>query len=332
MPYVDNYKQVLDKHEVDYDIINWDRFHIETTNELTYRDAKIGHSRNLIDYYKFKRFISKKISEKKYEKIIVFGIQLAFFLQPLLKDYKNKYILDIRDYNRVIRFFNIKIAINNSTFTVLSSPGFKKWLPNTEKYVLNHNTRIEELKDIDANLGLDNNRINISYIGTIRDFNINLKLINSLKNNKNFNLYFHGDGIINGEIEDYIQKNKINNVYLTGRYKREEEANLYSRSHFINVLIPDTDINSKTLLPNRLYNAVIYGKPILTYEGTYLSELVFKTKLGLVLNTFDGIDKQIQNYLNEFNKEKFKKYRADYLKRVVQDNMFFKEKLLDFVK
>ena len=47
MPYVDNYEKVLKENNIDYTIINWDRFQIEDANsEFKYRDKKIGHQKN----------------------------------------------------------------------------------------------------------------------------------------------------------------------------------------------------------------------------------------------------------------------------------------------
>ena len=50
MPYVDNYTKILDEINVDYSVINWDRFKIEKDREFVYRDSKIGHQRNFLDY------------------------------------------------------------------------------------------------------------------------------------------------------------------------------------------------------------------------------------------------------------------------------------------
>ena len=334
MPYLDNYREVLNKCEANYDIINWDRFHIEPSeNPLTYRDAKVGHTRNLLDYYKYKRFVVNKLKSKKYDKIIVFGIQLAFFLKSLFKKYKNKFILDIRDYNKVISYFDIKKVVNYSAFTVISSPGFKKWLPLSGKYITNHNTRVdfvEDLTDMNFQREIDK-KINLSYIGTIRDLNINMKLISSLKNNKRFNLYFHGEGIINKEIEAYLKDKEISNAFLTGRYNREDEDELYANGDFINVLIPNTDINSQTLLPNRLYNAVNCGKPIITFKGTFVAQLVLDNNLGLVIDSFIDLDKQIERYLSSFDEEIYKKNRFRFLNNVISENKSFNMGLINFI-
>jgi hypothetical protein len=112
MPYMYNYTDILDAIGINYFIINWDRFGIEEQNILTYRDNKVGHKRSLLDYYKYCRFISTLLNGHSHDKVIVFGIQLSFLLQRLLlKRYRLNYILDIRDYNRVIDYFDFVVGV-----------------------------------------------------------------------------------------------------------------------------------------------------------------------------------------------------------------------------
>ncbi len=334
MPYVDNYVTILKENNADYTIINWDRFGIEEKTEFTYRDRKVGHQRSFFDYCRYKQFIVKHLKEVKYEKIIVFGIQLTFFLKNiLLKNFKRNYIIDIRDYNKIINYFNINMLIDNSSFTVLSSEGYKEWLPNSNKYIINHNTQIKFLDDIGCSeINFNKDKINIAYIGAIRDYQVNVDLINSLRNNNWIDIYFHGEGNINEDIQKYIDSNSIKNVYLTGRYIREDEEKLYTASDLINVLRYNDGVNNKTALPNRLYNAVIYGKPMLAYHGTYLADIIQKYNLGLVLSSFDNITEILKDYFINFNQEKYYESRHEFLNYVITQNRLFNEKLESFIK
>lgn len=332
MPYVDNYIKVLDENNVNYTIINWDRFGIEEISEFTYRDNKVGHQRNFFDYYSYYKFVINLLDNKYFDKIIIFGLQMTFFLNRYLsKNYKHKYIIDIRDYNKILKFFNPTEAIENSIFTVISSPGYKLWLPQGDKYIVNHNTQINSLEALrQADVRLKDEEINVAYIGAIRDYDVNINFINSLKNSKNIKLFFHGEGVINEDIKKHINENSINNVWLTGRYNKEEEG-LYIKTDLINVLVPNNDVNSKTLLPNRLYNAVLYGKPVIAFEGTYLSKVIKEYNLGLILDSFERAEDKINNYLKDFDEEKYRKGRIIFLEKVLRDNEKFKAKIKEFI-
>jgi len=333
MPYVSNYEKILKESNVDYTIINWDRFQIEDRSAYKYRDKKIGHKRNYYDYLKYKKFVLEKLNEIKYDKLIIFGLQLSYFLKAfLLKNHKGKYIIDIRDYNQIIKFFNIKKLIENSAFTVISSPGYRLWLPSCQNYIINHNTQINSIKELKPVIIKSKyKKISIACIGAIRDHDINIAFINSLKNNDNIKIYFHGQGDINKDITNHIIVNKINNVMLTGKYNKQDEIELYSKSDLINLLRYNDGINNRTALPNRLYNSPIYGKPILAYKGTLLSELVEKYKLGLVIDSFVGIEDKIYSYLNNFNKLEYEEGRISFLSEVIAINQLFVEKVKKFV-
>ena len=333
MPYVSNYKNILNQNNVNCSVINWDRLQIENMDrEYKYKDKKIGHQRNYFDYLKYKHFIIKILNEKKYDKLIVFGFQLSHFLKKyLIKMYEGKYVIDIRDFNKVLKYSNPKKLIVCSSFTVISSPGYKKWLPESDKYVINHNTQmdsLEELRDID--IKTDKQEINISNVGATRDSEVNIELINALSNNESINIYYHGEGLANRDINNHIKKNKIKNVLLTGRYNKENEEALYMKSNLINVLKQNNGINDANSLPNRLYNAVQYGKPMIALKGTYLAEQIKKYKLGLILSSFDDIEEKINRYLEEFSEIEYNEGRCLFFKRILIDNQYFAEKLKEF--
>lgn len=334
-PYIDNYLEILDEIQIQYDIINWDRFCIEEKIEtIKYRDTKKGHKRNYIDYLKYSKFILNILDKNKYDKIIVFGIQLTFFLSDLLvRNLKDNFIIDIRDYNKTLYFFNIKKVIESSFCAVISSPAYMEWLPKSNKYVINHNTKIKSLNELKSiSSFFEKESIIISNIGALRDYKININFINSLKNKNKYLLYFHGEGDINYKLKTFVKNNNISNVIITGRYERNIEESLYNQSDFINVLRYNDGINNKTALPNRLYNSLIYGKPVLAFKGTYLANIVNEYGIGLVLESFMDIEEKISYYLRNFDVKTYELGRRRFFEVVLEENNKFENKLIEFIK
>jgi len=335
LPFVGNYEDILKENNANFTIINWDRLHVEDdSNRFTYRDKKVGHKRNYFDYLIFKKFVMKKLNERKFDKIIVFDIPLLHFLEKyLIKNYREKYIIDIRDYHKIKMFTNMKKLIENSSFVVISSDRYKVWLPLSDKYVINHNTRIKSLRELrPTNCKKDYKEIRIACIGAISQLDTNISFINSLKNIKNIKLFFHGEGVANKYIVSHIKKNRINNVWVTGRYYNEQEESLYMDADLVDVLVPNNEINSKTCLANRLYKATLYGKPIITLKGTYLGEKVEKYSLGLVLDSFDGIEDKINSYLRKFDIDMYEQGRNAFFESVIKENHEFEMKVEEFIK
>lgn len=333
MPYVTNYEKILKANNIDYTIINWDRFHIEDHNEENkYRDKKIGHQRNYYDYYKYQKFLLKQLNENLYDKLIIFGLQLGHFLKSyLINNFKGKYIIDIRDYHKIIKFFNVKELIDRSDFTVISSPGYKQWLPKNFEYVINHNTIVNALEELQQSNNIFNNdKLIISYIGSLAHYKSNIEFINQIKSSNHFTVIFHGDGMINNSIEKYIRENNIRNVEVYGRYQKHEEKELYAAANLINTFLDNENINSKTCLTNRLYNSVIYGRPLLALSNSYLAEQIDKYKLGLVLDSFEDMDGKIMNYIKQFDSQEYEKGRISFFKMVINENEHFRKRLGNF--
>ncbi len=333
MPYVDNYEVILKANEINYTIVNWDRFSIEKESEFIYRDKKIGHQRNYFDYYKYYRFVLKILKNNRFDKVIVFGLQMAYFLNKyLIKNYKGNYIIDIRDYNKIIKIFNPAKIIKNSAVTVISSPGYKQWLPESKKYIVNHNTIVSSIHQLrDVNRVKNYKKIIISYIGSLTNYDVNIAFIKSLKNINRFQLQFYGDGIINKDLQNYIENSKISNVSLSGRYERHEELRLYANATLINMVLYNDHINNRTCLANRLYNSALYGKPMIALEGTYLSEIIKQYNLGVILKSFNNTEEGITNYLANFNLEEYNYGRKAFFEKVIEENQYFRDVLYAFI-
>lgn len=335
MPYVSYYESVLRGHGANYGLINWDRLHIEDDRELTYRDCKRRIRRNFFDYTKFSKFVTSKLLEYEYEKVIIFGIESSFFLKQIIENcYPNRFVLDIRDDHKIRPFSNIGKMVDIACFTALSSPGYKEWLPSSDKYVICHNSaanRLDDLARVDANWS-NKGQITIANIGSIAQARVQMDFIEALKNREHIVVKFHGEGAASGTVKEHVARHRITNVEFTGRYTREEEESLYLGADMINVLLYTDSVNNRTALPNRLYNAAMYGKPLLALEGTFLSRVIREYSLGLVVSSFKGIEESIWEYISSFDVQRYEDGRVSFFKRVIKDNKEFRECLKEFVE
>ena len=73
----------------------------------------------------------------------------------------------------------------------------------------------------------------------------------------------------------------------------------------ISVIYDNHGINNLTLLPNRLYNGLIYGKPLIAMNGTYLADIMKDYQVGLVLNKIENIESELIDYVNTFDRKNY---------------------------
>ena len=128
MPYFNNYYEILAAQNIELIVFCWNRFNLAERDTFIYfKDNKTSMQRGFLDYRKYVNFIIRELSRREVDRIVIFGIQLTFFMDKfLIENYKRKYIIDIRDFNKVYRFKSFKPAFRNSFINVVSSKGFLK--------------------------------------------------------------------------------------------------------------------------------------------------------------------------------------------------------------
>lgn len=335
-PYINYFIDALKFKNVEFDFISWDKEGIEEKG-IKFK-VKMSNKSNFIKkiyyYYMFTKFAEEKLKQKEYDYIILHTLQLGIFLQKFLyRNYRKRYFMDIRDYSILSIFKRSLIKLlKNSKQNFISSEGFKEWLPKNIDYIISHNTKFEN-KDIIKNKNIilnKNKKLRFSTIGTLRDKEVTLKLIDSLKNSLKIDLYFFGDGPLSSD----LQRISLNNLKCYGRYKKEEEEEIYKTSDLINIILPINNINSKTLMPNRFYNALKFGKIIVTTEGTYLGKIVKRYNLGIVINLEKIYD--LENYIirgiEEIDWQKYSNGKLEIINKIKKDSNDFEKSLQQIIE
>lgn len=342
-PYVGNYTKIFNKEHIEYDIICWNRENeYESSSEKIvfnyYSPESTKLSKKILDYRKFKAFVGEYLKKRQYDYLIVHDMVLAVFLFKELKRKKFKYIFDIRDYSPIYPFTRglIKKIIHNSLFTTISSPGYLKWLPSNEEYVLDHNIRDIPNEDYSndrkfSNKYVNNNKLlTVLTIGQIRDFSVNSKLIDALANNKDIKLLFAGNGNEKERLEEYA-KRVANNAEFLGEYKKVDEQEIVKSADVLNILLP-RGVAFDTPLSNRFYLALLLKKPIITNNYNLHADYVKKYKLGIVIDSIDDLYNELMKYFQNFNHKEFIENCNIILSQIQNDKENFENRLTKGIK
>lgn len=339
-PYINYYTNILDRMDISYDICAWNRYrnnYIKRNNLYVFTTkGRNSAIKKVFGYLNYRKYILKHVRNHAYDHVVVFTITSAFFLNRLLTiNFKHKYIFDIRDYSSLLRFRYVKKVLKNilsmSYANVISSPGFRYWLPHDFKYTISHNVAVDNLSYTDTNNICPSEKIKILTIGALRDSKSNIELIKSLGDNSHFFLQFTGRGSATPIIQEYINLHKLNNAIVTGQYNKADEGAIVKEFDMINILLPHNMV-SDYLMSNRFYLSVVYGKPMIVNNNCTQAYFVKKYNLGVIIDNKDDIAKIIKEYWNYFDVLKYNKGRADFLNIIKNDERKFKMMLENFIE
>ncbi len=341
MPYIQKYEKILREKNIEYDITCFDRDAngISTHEENIYTfHRRMGTIKwkKVIPYFKYIAYVKKIIKNGQYDKLIVLTTVPAVLLNKiLLKRYNQKYIFDFRDYSyEKYSFYKCLVdrIVANSFCTFISSKGFMHYLNPNEKINIIHNISNAEAV-IDKALPIDIQNIVIGFVGYVRYYDINTALIECLREHPNIRIEYYGAMYDDCDLVSYVRENHIQNVKFGGRYQNEEKPEIYRNMTFINSIY---SLNSKEVayaIPNRLYDAALYKKPIIVTNRTYLAEVVTKYGLGMVIDVFeDDVYGKIIEYSKKFNMDEFTWNCHRFLEEVEKDERLFIKKINLFIR
>lgn len=335
-PFVAIYTELLNSWDISYDIIYWDKSGEEEERDFTFK-GKVGSNpiAKLRGYYKFGKFIKSILRKEKYSKVIVFSSQIGVFLSSYLKrHYNNRYIFDFRDLsieqNKVF-LMPFKQLLSNSFANVISSPGFKRWLPSGADYIISHNFNPSEVKKAIDSDSYCNNQfpLEVLTIGGIRDFQSNSSIISALSNKSNFSIRFVGRGPAAESLEKFAKSLNTLNIEFCGYYKKEEEPNYITSATFMNIYYPQTRLHSSSL-SNRFYNSIIYRRPMIVTKGQIQGDYCEKYNLGVSISDTDNLDQKLLGWIKETDQVEYNNNCISLLKKFLEDYKIFRDTFFSF--
>lgn len=305
-PFYYRYENILKEENVEFDLIIWNRENIKESNSATnvYEYGKIDRANNknplkILKFIGFSKYVKKILKQNKYDKVIfvgTYGCAVAFCSNFLVKNYRNKMWIDIRDdlYEWFKPYFRAqKNSILASYATTISSHKYTVFLPEHYYYYMhNIDPMAQTLKEIYKHS--DDSTIRISFIGNVRYFDQNKKLLTLLKNDRRFKMQYFGSG--SDDLKDYCAVNGIENVEFYGRFNQKDTIKFYEKTDIINNIYGNDTLNLKTALSNKLYYGLLFKLPILVSSNTYMEDLVNKFDIGYVFENDESFADNLYNW------------------------------------
>lgn len=337
-PYIQYHINLLQENKVEFIILNVesDKGDKMLDNQIIFdHPYKKGLFNKINRIIKGLKYVHSNTKKFNCEKIIIAPTRTGIRLFPYLYlFFKNKYILDIRDFTKedkfIFKYIENKV-IENSYLTLISSKGFYSFIDKSDKVVNIHNLPAKYTLEKYPKK-INRSDIVIGSVGMTAYFKENNALIRKLANHPEIQLHYYGIITDEWNIDEYLRENvQIKNMHFFGKFKNEEKKSLYKKITFINNIYGCDSINARTLTANRLYDAAIYKIPIIVSKGTYLSQIVEEYGLGFSIDVFnDDVNLEINNFIDNFKIEEFNRNCEKFMNFIVQEQNHVNKMLIDF--
>ena len=200
--------------------------------------------------------------------------------------------------------------VKNAKFTLLTSEGFKGFL-NQKKgnYIIQPNKVNKKIYNVERKvLDLKNNHIVFSFVGSIR-YESMMRFAEVI--GKKFPHHeFHFYGVANvSSTQKKIDEltSKYSNVKLFGAFKSPDDfEKIYSTVDVVVTTYGNESLNERILDPNKLYEGILFCKPLIATQGTFLAKQVDKYKCGIVIDS--STEESICNAIEKIKIDDLNKY------------------------
>lgn len=256
-----------------------------------------------------------------------FGFLESFFLRSA----KVPYVYEISDiaYSggvlgriRPVLYRIDQMLVKHSVFTLMTSEGFKKYLNVKDaNIVIQPNKVNRKLVGCERNtLNLRENKFIFSFVGSIRYDPILrfAKVVGERFPQHEFHFY----GVANVEYTKNVLielTSNYKNIKLFGAFKNPESLeDIYNKVDVV-VSTYGLSLNERILDPNKLYEGILFCRPIVVTEGTFLADQVRKFQCGFEIDS--STEESIAEFVISLSSEKVNSVSAR--EKLINDDFLF---------
>lgn len=349
----EKYLHYFDDNNIDYTIIGWDRngISVQRKNTIYYRRKvgfAIGGLKAAINRLYWFRYVIKTLVGFKDKPEFIHACDLdCAFPAVLYKIFfnKNAFILfDVFDWmshdvaaeshlliKKVIELME-GFTLHHSDKLFICEEERKQQIPNSEKYsidVLPNIPMVDNMEKICVAEDLykfSNNLITLSYVGGLGGGR-NIDELLELAKNKKINLLIAGYG--NSDLESKCANlNEQDNVKYFGRVEYFDGLRIMYNSDVIYAMYCKRIKNHIFAAPNKYYESLMLGKPLITTAGIIVADKVNKYDTGYAIEEeysdlvklIDSIDINDARQKGERAKKIWDEYYSTYLVNFLNQN------------
>lgn len=189
-----------------------------------------------------------------------------------------------------------EIIYKNSKHVIALSPGMQegvvKYIPKEKTSMISNMSKKDEFWPRERNielirqLGLQENSFKLIHFGSLGKANGAHTIVESARLMKDINdveFLFVGGGSTEMELVELVKKYQLNNVKFLGRFPMKEVSEIVNFSDVSIISFLDLPI-LYTNSPNKLFDSLSAGKPIIVNSAGWTKDIVENYKCGFYVN------------------------------------------------
>lgn len=304
----------------DVHILAWDRDTDvrETQAEIQVADVTVPITRlgykasfgegmkNIKAYLKFQFHMRKWLKKNEFDIVHACDFDTAFFSLGVVRGKKKKFVFDVFDFiagepknlfQKIIRLAQIRI-INKADATIICTEERVKQIRGSKprKLVVIHNTPATEQIGVESFLLPETDKVKIAYIGILQDHRLLKELAQAVAQAENIELHMGGFG----KYEEFFTQmsEKHQNINFYGRLTYDKALALEKECDIMLAIYKPTIENHRFAAPNKFYESLMLGKPVIMVKNTGMSKVVQENDIGVLIEYseegfIDGVNELI---------------------------------------
>ena len=212
------------------------------------------------------------------------------FIYHVLDYYIEGHILSIKMLNPIVEFFEIRV-INAAAVTIICTEKRREQISKASprKLYVIHNTPDAMLQINESFILKSNNaKTKIAYVGGLSRMRLLKETVEAVSQMNNVEMHVGGYG----EYEAWIQdaSNRYENIFFYGKLEYSATLALENQCDIMIATYDPSIRNHKYSAPNKFYESIMLGKPIIMALDTGYDDVIHENDIGILAEySKDGI-------------------------------------------
>lgn len=268
-----------------------------------------GFRKNAWGLLKFQLFIINWLfnNKQKFDIVHAYDFDTGYSARLCASILNKKFIYDIPDYyvdshnmsgkpiGRVVRKLENRV-IDSADATIICTEERKQQIygSHPKKLVVIHNTPDSAVVNNDITLKLPKSgRLKLVYVGVLQESRFIDKIVDVVSKRQDCEFHIGGFG---SKMENYFENaaKSYNNVFFYGRIPYATTIQLERECDVMCALYDPSIPNHKYAAPNKFYEALFLGKPLIMAKNTGMASVVENNGIGVVIDySEEGLNRAI---------------------------------------